>query len=71
MIETFAICGILIAVFAIGYLVGNARAPRAERSGYPKEGRSKVGSFTFRRPNDVWLRPAVSARHDDRSEELK
>jgi hypothetical protein len=30
MIETFIISAILIAVFAIGYLVGNARASRSE-----------------------------------------
>ena len=30
MIETFTICAILIAVFALGYLVGNAKASRSE-----------------------------------------
>jgi hypothetical protein len=37
MIETFTICAILIAVFALGYLIENARVSRSEEPGIDKK----------------------------------
>jgi len=42
MIETFIICAILIAVFALGYLAGNAKASRSERPAIDKKEADRI-----------------------------